>query len=423
MRFIFILVILLSTAPAIAQWEEVYRSDSCNCPQMIHWPVTEMNYFGSDTGIVFSSGHGGSIASSADAGDSWQIARLDSDVAANINPAYLSGIASFFNPKNFWICNGQAIYHSTDGGTNWEPERNNDMVASDNHSICFVDSLIGFEGGDGLSIWKSTDGGSSWIRVHGPETNDFTDYEVYQIRFCNPKLGIATCGNFNTYVLRTIDSGKTWKNVTNLSQGVAGFEPTSLSYPDPQNAWLTDYYQLYRSSDSGLTWSQVNMSKPPGNDLRSISFIDSIHGVAVAGGRNLILGYTSDGGQSWNTQTIDSAGPGGFVAFPDASVAFASGQDAVYRLKIGDLAVAATAPSPAGVRLEANAGNFSIVMPLNSGGRVRIMDELGRALEARELSPGARWELDSHFHGNDIKRFLFIEVESGGKIQVFKVLE
>src|ERR1019366_8680712 len=156
--------------------------------------------------------------------------------------------------------------------------------------------------------------------------------------------------------------------------------------------------------------------------FRSSCFLDSIHGIATGGNPDTLkMGYTSDAGNSWLTTTIDSEGSyETFTSFPNASIAYVGGYDAVYKLDIQELAVNATAPVLTGATLEREDGNLFIVMPHACGGRVRIADALGRVISDEMLSPGGRTLLSNASPGQP--KFLFAKVECNGSIQVFKVL-
>jgi photosystem II stability/assembly factor-like uncharacterized protein len=396
-------LIAMSCGIANAQWTKVYQPDSCDC---ISGSLTSMAFFGNDSGVVCW----GQTSITTDGGNRWQ--------ANQRNPIVIEGPGGAFTDINhIWFNYEAFVYYTSDAGKTWVTDTNNDSLGSSANCIYFIDSLVGFEGGPGLLMFRTSDGGKNWQRVHD-ETD--SNYEVNQIQFCSPKVGIATCGQFVSSIARTTDSGKTWTIINQF----AGSASRSLSYPDPLDAWFTDGSFLYHSSDSGLTWTTVSGTIVPHLSVGSICFVDSLHGIATSPGLGatypLFIGYTSDGGKSWQTTSIDSEGAEGFISFPDTNTAYIGGLDAVYKLNVRDLAVQATLPVVVEAKLESEDGNLFIVMPPDAGGNMRIVDALGRTLEEKLLSPGTRTELVSTSPSQP--QFHFAEVECNGRIQVFKVL-
>lgn len=137
------------------------------------------------------------------------------------------------------------------------------------------------------------------------------------------------------FVLRTSDSGRTWRDVT---PPIESWSPDVISggdqqailgegyFFDEQRAWLSTRviylsYETHTSAvgravlstrDAGETWSVVSFPDDPGVGYGSfVDFIDPLHGwFAIyeyigAGGNHLKLYRTSDGGASWNAVVDD----------------------------------------------------------------------------------------------------------------------
>jgi photosystem II stability/assembly factor-like uncharacterized protein len=408
-------LLLGSNNVAFSQWTKVFQTPYFSGGFRI--PLSGMAFFGHDTGSVCSGTS--ETAMTTNGGVTWHDT-LKSGLSGEFS-------TTFTDINHIWFCSygNSTDHHTSNGGVSWEVDTNRDSLGYTVESIYFVDSLVGFEGGGGLMMFRTSDGGKNWMRVHDPETNDYSDYEVLRIQFCTPLLGLAVCGRFGTYVLRTTDGGITWKNLTNINQGVAGIDPTSLCYLNPQNAWFTDFFSLYHSTDSGLTWTQVGSETPLGGLFRSVAFADPLHGVATAGVNSrtdtMYIGYTSDGGNTWQTVFVDSEGSDGIASFPDTTAAYVGGYDAVFKLMPQDLSVQQKPHDSTGVSIESEGGNLFLVMPQNAGGRLRIIDALGRVLEDELLLPGARSEIGNT--SQPMPQFRFAEVECNGRVQVFKVAQ
>jgi photosystem II stability/assembly factor-like uncharacterized protein len=371
---------------ANGQWAKVYQTDSCYCSLGIHAPIAGMKFFGNDSGVICSKGLGALTSVTLDGSLTWDTNRIDPSVANDIRDPSLGSNSFFGDVNHIWFCYGAAVCRTNNGGETWIVDSNHDSLGFTAESIYFVDSLVGFEGGAALMMFRTSDGGKSWNIVH--TESGANGYDVYQIKFCNPKLGLAICGNLVGLILRTTDSGMTWALTTDINHFGYG-EAVSLSYPNSHNAWYTDGAYLRHSTDSGLTWSIVGAEYPIGGNIRSISFVDSLHGIATAtSGRSLNIGYTSDGGQSWQTTSIDSEandGNAGFTSFPNLNIAYAGGFDAVYKLNVGDLAVQQKLIPDSNFSIFPNPA-INEIQITGSERNIFISDPLGRSYEVKRAS-------------------------------------
>ncbi len=120
-------------------------------------------------------------------------------------------------------------------------------------------------------------------------------------------------GLSDTTVLRTLDSGATWYNLTPAN--ASKFDFFASSFIDTQHAWVlapdpNDMLKgtLFRTSDGGVTWS--NSPVPFGGG--DLNFLDAKNGWmmaslgAGAGSMGVAILQTNDGGATWNqTYTND----------------------------------------------------------------------------------------------------------------------
>ncbi|MGB1929422.1 MAG: WD40/YVTN/BNR-like repeat-containing protein, partial [Mariniblastus sp.] len=171
-----------------------------------------------------------------------------------------------------------------------------------------------------------------------------SDAELTDVFFLNARLGWAV-GAQGT-IVRTSDGGKNWiqisqrvnLNASNLSldeklrnmrQGIQtratgradGQSINSIScrfesvfFTDEKNGWIAGGYSVpyidrsraivMRTRDGGITWNSVEHLVAP--RFQQIRFTDQMNGWAVGEVGNLFqsgIFYTSDGGQSWSSQT------------------------------------------------------------------------------------------------------------------------
>ncbi len=230
---------------------------------------------------------------------------------------------------------------TTDSGNTWS-----ELTTSPNgNRVLFLTSSIGYILA-GRTMHKTTNGGASWT-PHGIGTQGFQNSMVFPTKDTG---FVAGAGN----VSRTTDGGETWQaynnslggcNVVSFSDhwngfvgGQSGISPADSGRPHAANfarttdggtTWIPTYSHLTsdiqsiiaqrphtlvvglangvlaRSTDNGWTWDMSNVVTGKGDVIGSISFADTLHGLAVASG---LVGYSSDGGIHWITQPVRTSG-------------------------------------------------------------------------------------------------------------------
>ncbi len=238
------------------------------------------------------------------------------------------------NPNWFWTgINSSGLYVSYDGGESWQPTclaypagpcglQNNIPIAfqkppfspSDmrqitrvlihptdtGHLLVSTFHLNDYRLGGGGAVLKSTNGGRDWTESI---TGFFRDMKTHPT---NPDIIYAAGGRFNTGIFRSTDQGDTWTESIGLplaqshfavpySSGCDGNSPPNINYPfridlavspNPlreDNVYAHVHYisgnnctpiaEIYRSTDSGATWSLVT-SGEAGTDFRNAFAVD-----------------------------------------------------------------------------------------------------------------------------------------------------
>jgi len=207
------------------------------------------------------------ILFSADSGSTW--------VRQGVNSTALQGVDAsdlfVVDTNNVWVvCTNNTIVKTTDGGDSWSkvnsPPVGTDVAYS---SISIVDNSDIWISGAGINnkgiVCKSTDEGESWTVF---DTSYFSGFLMQGIWAINSQIiytvGNNAFGNWHGFIARTLDGGLTWDSIS-----------------------LGDNYNKY------VGWIGVQAT-------------DENH--LVIHGGNGHYSYTTNGGQTWNNDSIYGGG-------------------------------------------------------------------------------------------------------------------
>ena len=204
---------------------------------------------------------------------------------------------------------GYGVYRSLDGGNTWNPHNNgmgnvtvNEIIMDPTDSDIMIASTVN-------RVYRTTDGGNNW-------TPTLLTHDCEDIAMHPGDHNILYAAGSNAY--RSIDNGATWVQIT----AATGFNPNghnrialAVSAAAPNTAYAlasggNGLVGMYRSTDSGLTWTlqsnspNVSGYDASGNDSASQSFYDHVMvadptdaDVVYFGGVN--IWKTADGGATW----------------------------------------------------------------------------------------------------------------------------
>ncbi|MFM9075562.1 MAG: WD40/YVTN/BNR-like repeat-containing protein, partial [Bacteroidota bacterium] len=138
-------------------------------------------------------------------------------------------------------------------------------------------------------LWVTHDGGTTWME-HSAGLPSAYVRSISPSKFSESRVYVALSGinydDFNTYVYKSEDYGKTWEKIT-------GNLPSEVAYvikEDPlhENVLYAGLYRaLYISVDRGKTWSQFGKGMPAAAvsdvemDERSRDLVVSTHGRGI----------------------------------------------------------------------------------------------------------------------------------------------
>ena len=225
--------------------------------------------------------------------------------AGNINSFpdhYLNGIA----PLSATLCyaaianfnNGNAkIVKTTDGGITWTEQLNYDFGIS----FGFFGDIYFFNANEGLvfgdqsdgyfTIFTTQDGGAHWTRVPQANMPASLDADESSYVFSSEGIGstfwtVSSAGR----IWKTLDKGLHW-NAYQTEQTYIEF--SNLKMRDALNGLWGVRDELYRTSDGGITWTEVETSGTWfTNDL---AYVPGTASTYVSTGAHVFPGYEESG--------------------------------------------------------------------------------------------------------------------------------
>ena len=206
-----------------------------------------------------------------------------------INPE-LSGFSDvfFLDSLNGWAT-GSGIIHTDDGGNNWYTqayETHVDNIYFTNENIGYACSQYNYE------ILKTVNGGKTWLDVSSAPNLSYSS-----LQFSDSLNG--RFASTNGKVLKTTDGCQTWT----FDEYEGGF--TSLYFVDENHGWIAGmqpngapYGLIKRTVDGGVTWTDSQTYAW----LMSVFFINQ--NIGWTAGHEGFFYITNDGGANWNLTDI-----------------------------------------------------------------------------------------------------------------------
>jgi uncharacterized repeat protein (TIGR02543 family) len=231
-------------------------------------------------------------------------------------------------PTTLYACTETGgIFCSTNSGTTWTAVNNG--IASESANCLIIDPVtpaILYVGCTGYvrapgGIFRSTDSGTTWRAANAGIANTWV-----QRLAIDPLTPTTIYAVTDTDILRSTDSGATWKGLnTDIMDGdgtyvsnlaIDPITPTIL-YAQTSNQHYE--YSIFRSADSGATWTALDTTGPTRNCVQSLVAIDPITPTilyASAFGGSVFR--STDRGDHWTTLSaaVDDQGIPSLVIDP-----------------------------------------------------------------------------------------------------------
>jgi len=296
--------------PSVSQGYTVARSVDGGRTWSTGWPSGLLTaYYVQFPGIVVESGRVyvcgllGVALRSDDLGKSWDVmsnAQLDLPIYGQ---ARLRGVAFVDDrvgviPTDF-LSVGEML-RTTNGGVTWVSGATRKLGVIDPH---FFTSTYGIAGWSYRgSYFETTDAGKTWMWADCEDSPEY--FETRAVVWYDRDRGFKAG---DSLVYRTVDGGKTWKGYPVPGSYIV----RTLSILSPSTlfcvAGVDDHTKVYRSDDSGRTWSLLLQRLEAGSVLEGVAFIDDTTGIVTAqenARKDLGAGKfyrTVDGGKTWDS--------------------------------------------------------------------------------------------------------------------------
>lgn len=218
-----------------------------------------------EASTLYASAPLGRFFKSTDGGGSWENLsyRFASMNVTAIAPGHQGVIYVGTNPKG--------AFKSLDGGLSWEPVDALNQHGPFTYITCLtVDNVTpnrifaGVEDGEGLGLFRSLDGGLSWGRIGEGLPTAYIPFLI-QHPLQRDILYTASAGLF-----KSTDSGEHFQRVP-VGRSGYGAISVALDNLDPNNVFASEGEGVFRSADSGGTWSLIDHGLPGSRSLRFLT--------------------------------------------------------------------------------------------------------------------------------------------------------
>jgi photosystem II stability/assembly factor-like uncharacterized protein len=192
-----------------------------------------------------------------------------------------------FTPDSDLAYGSHTLYvQERDSAGNWSSYGSSSAIITNPAAQTFVAA------GEGV-INITTDGGETWQPQVISET-------VRQMLFVNSTTGWAITSGGS--LRKTTNAGATW-----IDQSVNSEVVSSISFVDVNTGWAVGLNGLFKTTNSGQTWTGPTRDYPASILPGSVQFVNANVGW-VSGGQTGGTWKTLDGGETWTKQQAGSIG-------------------------------------------------------------------------------------------------------------------
>jgi photosystem II stability/assembly factor-like uncharacterized protein len=242
----------------------------------------------------FAAGTGLTLIETFDGGATWRDVNLAGFQDNPFYNVYCSDANTCFVIGNS-ATTGLDHWRTTDAGATWQKITKFPLGGSWYH-IDFVSPTVGFMGSNGAAV-RTTDAGATWQLMSGYPSCPV----MYGMDFLNSQVGLCGGDRVSTTdggpgIFKTTDAGVTWERKFSQSAN-------DVLWLNDTTALAIVGVSIYRSTNSGDTWSQISSQIFTGLDEMVLLPNGTVVGVSPAGD----AWRSTDGGMNW-TRTLVGAG-------------------------------------------------------------------------------------------------------------------
>lgn len=191
--------------------------------------------------------------------------------------------------KTIWLAGSYGkVLLSNDGGSSWKIQDTN--IVNHIQDISSWDNERAISVGNSGVVIRTEDSGKTWKEVDVPK-NDIAN-KLLRVHTYSDGEAWAV-GEFGT-ILKTSNYGLTWEKMRENEDVILN---DLIKVGSEKIIVVGEFGTILSSEDGGLTWGSVELSFDIESSLMAIEFSDELHGMAV--GLDGLIIKTENGGATW----------------------------------------------------------------------------------------------------------------------------
>lgn len=289
-------------------------------------PIKTGQFINKDTGWIASSHQ---VWKTIDGGQSWVEQILPPGPAPIVR---ILNKLHFIDENTGMIAAGNYIYsggnsdlasallRTNDGGSTWEIQHQGQGGWFWEGALS--NSSIGWASGQFRPLFKTENGGLNWQEIEFENIAEI--YNIFPISgdtvIISGKKGVSILPETHVTTIGRTTDGENWTFFD--FPEIKGF--SSIFFLDAMNGWAVGGLNIYKTNDGGQSWETTTIDLPMSYKLNDIKFADANNGLA-AGEKGLIL-HTTDGGENWVRENCGRDVRLYELSFPSPDVAYTFGR-------------------------------------------------------------------------------------------------
>ena len=194
------------------------------------------------------------------------------------------------------------LLKTTDGGATWNQMPQNFTLQV--YSFAMPTPTIWYAGTGNNKMFKTTDAGTTWNEQTQPITG--TTHDFYEIAFADADNGYAV--GASGHIIKTTDGGTNWTELTSPFGTSTIYDMNVFSPSKVLAVGLSS--KAFMTTDGGTNWDPVDLGIP--GSYFSLEFLNDAFGIGTGySSPSPSVSITKDSGKTWTPMTL----PAEFDAF------------------------------------------------------------------------------------------------------------